>query len=157
MGFSEVLKVLEKIPCPPPVEKIAVEEQDEPASKTGGAQGKAAKKKQKNKHKGKKSKKAKSKLEASKPSAAQKPTATAALPERLQQVVLQCVVRSQNQESTGQVYKPGNFRALFDEFVCEQKSHGLSHREAVKAWMGSEIREKYLVNLSESERKKRRF
>ncbi|CAK9055151.1 unnamed protein product [Durusdinium trenchii] len=34
--LPKVLKVLEKIPCPPPVEKIAVEEQDEPASKTGG-------------------------------------------------------------------------------------------------------------------------
>ena len=51
----------------------------------------------------------------------------------------------------GPVYK------TYQAFLCECKSHGMSHSESVKAWEGSDERAAIVNSMTEAERKKRRY
>lgn len=79
------------------------------------------------------------------------------LNDRVQNVVAIVERKIDFQPEEVKSYQAGTFRALYDSFLKEEKSKGVSHKEAMDLWKKSKVREELLATLSESERKKRRF
>lgn len=123
-----MLDVLQKLHCPPPVKKVADEEETEKQLDE--------RKKTTRSNKPKKNRKKVSAKKAQSGPSQSAPSQSGGL---------------------DVLYKPGSFKCEFEKFVMEKKAEGLTHREAQEAWKNSPLREKLLAGLSESERKKRRF
>ena len=57
----------------------------------------------------------------------------------------------------GDAYKAGAFQASKKKFVDEKKKEGMAHKDALQAWMLSDIRASLLQSLPQKELKRRRF
>ena len=141
------MAVLEKITCPPPVEKVP----DEPKGDAATAKSSSKKSKVKKKKASKEGSKAVENKDT--PPCSEKVARVAAF---LGQALAHNVV-AEDPAGSQDVYKPGESNEIYQKFLKEKKNEGHTHREAMTLWKSSVIRERLLFGMSESQRKKRRF
>ena len=127
---DQVLDVLKNLPCPPPIQHVAAEpDEEEPVKKEiGEVPAKPGKKK--------KGTPAPVKADTSKTSSS-KP-------------------KMKSGESGG-VYKAGDFQETYKNFVQDKRDSGVSFKDALASWKSSAERAELLKHMSHSEKKRRRF
>ena len=148
------MAVLEKITCPPPIEKVPDEPKEDAAQSIPSAEA-TAKTSKKSKVKKKKVSLKDSKAVEGKetPPCSEKVARVAAL---IGQTLAQDGV-AKDSAGSQDAYKPGEFNEIYQKFLKEKKKEGHKHRDAILLWKSSVTRERLLFGMSESQRKKRRF
>lgn len=143
-----MLEALKKIPCPPPLPYLG----DEPGDETAAAKTSKASKKKKKKETGAESSKASSqKVQNKRVQKNGDAKSSKSSSEKVQKATSSEEVGGEN------VYKAGNFQRTYTQFLQDQREAGMSVGEARQKWKDSSVRAELLKNMSDSEKRRRRF